>query len=367
MKKDDIRLQAKMKGPPFRALAIMRMGDIKVKYHLQPLALASRVSSLCVIRPQPINETMLLDNMPYFEINGRSLIAQLWGVMRKAFLVAKDPYVRVLVSFYALPYGMMALLLGKVLGKPVHVGFVGSDWYKIGCTWYGRLFDILFRQADLITVTGQRMRAQMRARGYSQDQIRILPHAVNDNPNANVPPDKRPYDCIFAGYLKALKRVDLIVQAIKRVKGQYPNIKLCILGDGPQKPALIALVRHCRLEENVHFAGHQVDTAKWFSASKMVIIASEREGFPFALVEGMMGGAVPVATAVGTIPDFVQNGKTGVLIPPGDESAIADAILRLVKDKVYYDQLRRAVLSQRAEFGFEKATQIWESWLVSIA
>jgi glycosyltransferase involved in cell wall biosynthesis len=344
----------------------MRMGDIKVKYHLQPIALSDRVSSLCVVRPQPIDNAMLLDNMHHREIKGRLLLQQLWRVLRKAFSMAKDPRVKALVSFYAIPYGMIAVILGKALGKPVHIGFVGSDWYKIGSTWYGRMFDVFFRKADLITATGHHMQAQMIARGYAPGKIQILPHAVCDNPGANVPPDQRHYDCLFAGYLKALKRVDLIVKAITRVKSVVPDIKLCILGDGPERPALEALVRHCRLEENVHFAGYQADTAKWFSASRMIIIASEREGFPFALVEGIMGGAVPISTAVGSIPDFIQHGINGLLVPAGDERAIGDAILCLVKDKAYYNRLRQAVLSQISDFGYQKATQVWEKWLATI-
>jgi glycosyltransferase involved in cell wall biosynthesis len=346
-----------------RVLAIMRMTDIKVKYHLQPLALAPQVSSLCVLRPQPVDAAMLLENMQHIEIKGRFVLGQLFKIAGKAVALAKDPAVTALVSFYGMPYGLIALLAGKFAGKPVHIGFVGSDWYKIGAAWYGRLFDAFYRRADFITVTGGHMQAQLEARGYAAHKIHILPHGVSENPEADRPPDQRHYDCLFAGALKSLKRVDLIVMAIKRVTSVVPDVRLCIVGDGPQRKALEALVRHYHLEENVHFAGHQVETEKWFSDARMVIIASEREGFPFALVEGIMGGAVPVSTAVGSIPDFIQDGQNGLLVPVGDERALGDAISRLIKDKMYYNRLREGALTLKANFGYQQVTRVWEKWL----
>lgn len=344
-------------------IAIMRMGEANVYFHLKPIAMSPKVSLLRVIRPFPPIQRGTIEKSIYYEVHGRTIFQRLWRIYRQAVRLGMHPEVKLFVSFFAFPYGLIALLAGLRTGKPVHIGFVGSDWYRYCRAWYGRLLDFFFRRAKLLTVTGTKMKQEMVARHYSPQNIFHLPHAIDVEEYVVTSPDKRKYDCIFVGHLVPLKRVDLIISAINLVKKIHTHVSLCIVGDGPLRLTLEAQVLKMGLQHNIFFAGFQPRPAKWFSEARIVIIASDREGLPFALVEGMAAGAVPVCTDVGTIPNFIDNEKTGLLVPPGDTKALAASTIRLMEDKQLYSRMQSAVLAKREEFRFENVATMWSKWI----
>ncbi len=344
-------------------VAVMRMGEANTYYHLKPISMCPNVSSLHLVRPLPSIQRGEIKKLRYYEISGKTIIQRLWHVYQKAVKLGMRPQVKAFVSFYAFPYGFIAFLAGKRTGKPVHIGFVGSDWNRNCHAWYGHILDRLLRKARLITVPGPTMKKEMLARHYPPEKIFLLPHAIDVDEYIDVSPEKRKYDCIFVGYLLPVKRVDIIISAIGIVKRVYPQISLCIVGDGPLRSGLESQTKELRLEQNISFVGFQQQPARWFSDARIVLIASDMEGFPFTLVEGMVAGAVPVSTTVGTIPDFIEHGKTGLLVPPGDSNALAESIACLMDDKQLYDRIRDAVLEKRKEFRFENVANLWSNWI----
>ena len=111
------------------------------------------------------------------------------------------------------------------------------------------------------------------------------------------------------------------------------NIKLLVIGDGPQREALIERSRSMGLADRVHFAGNRSDVAPWLRALDIFALPSyANEGVSQAVMQAMSSGLPIVTTAVGSMTDVISHNETGLLVPPHDSAALADAVRRLVRD-----------------------------------
>ncbi|MGH2538856.1 MAG: glycosyltransferase, partial [Candidatus Promineifilaceae bacterium] len=248
-----------------------------------------------------------------------------------------------------------------------HLGFVGSDWNWHGRRWYGRLFRPLFRQASLITATGEAMRREMIQAGLPAERILILPHGVDLSRFRPSLEQEAEFDCIFVGRLVALKRVDVILTAFAQVVAARPGSRLCIVGDGPLRPELEALASRLGFAGQVEFVGSVRDVECYLSRARILLIASEREGLPFALIEGLAAGLAPIVTPVGSLGEFVSHETNGLHVPVGDAAALAGAIIRLLADEDLYRRLRQNVAALRPRLGYAAAQEVWETWLRRVA
>jgi glycosyltransferase involved in cell wall biosynthesis len=106
---------------------------------------------------------------------------------------------------------------------------------------------------------------------------------------------------------------------------------LVIVGDGPERAALEALVGRLSHAASVHLLGERRDVPRLLSAFDMFVLSSTTEGLPLVLPEAMASGLPVVATCVGGIPNVVEEGQTGHLVPPSDPAALRGAIARLLE------------------------------------
>jgi glycosyltransferase involved in cell wall biosynthesis len=352
-----------MDNSAYELVAVMRMGHANTYYHLKPVVMSRHVSHLHIVRPLPPLLPGEIENSTYHEVKAGNIVTRLAKVFMKSLLLGMRPEVRGFVSFYSFPYGLIACLAGMLTGKPVHIGFVGDDWYGHSYARYGGILNLVFRRAAMTTVTGPKMRDEMIGKGFDPGRIVHLPHAIDLERYVDTPPEERSYDCIYVGDLIERKQVGVIISAIHEAKKTLPGIRLMIVGDGPLRPVLEARASSLGLDGNVTFAGFQRDTSRFFSDARMVIIASNREGFPFTLVEGMAAGAVPISTPVGTIPDIIVHGRTGLLFEVADAAGLAGCIVRLASDRELYGAIRGEVMKQRDGYSFGHVAGLWTAWL----
>lgn len=348
-------------------VAVLRMGQSNAFYHLAPIAQATGVERLWAVRPaQPGPRLRSEAAIDYRQARAHPAPARIWSTYREAVRLGRRPEVTGFVSFNAFPYGLVALAAGRRCGKPVHVGFVGSDWYRFGRSRVGPLLTRAWRHADLVTVTGEGLREDLVACGYDGGRIHILPHGVDVERFTVRPPDERRFDAVFVGMFNPVKRLDLLLEALARVRDAHPRYQLALVGDGPCRPEVERLVEELGLRSNVTFAGFRADPSAWFSDARATVITSDREGFPFALVEGMCAGSVPVATTVGGIGSLLRDGEDSLLVPPGRVAPLAQALARLVEDRPLYDRLHAAALSHREELRLERVSELWSEWVRSL-
>jgi len=135
------------------------------------------------------------------------------------------------------------------------------------------------------------------------------------------------------------KRVDLIIGLAKLLQLKIPRIEILIVGDGGERSNLECLAADLGVTDRVHFAGARKDVHRLLPTMDIFVLASLMEGTALALIEAMASGRPCVATAVGGTPEIVTDGESGVLVPPGDGAALADAIAKLAA----HDELRETI------------------------
>jgi glycosyltransferase involved in cell wall biosynthesis len=135
------------------------------------------------------------------------------------------------------------------------------------------------------------------------------------------------------GRLAEVKRQDLLIRAVSKLKEAYPDLQLILVGDGPERERLAALARELQITDRVHFLGYQSCPEKYLRIMDAFALTSRSEGFPVSLLEAWVAGVPVVCSAVGGIPDVVSPERDGVLFPPGDKSALDSALSRVLGDR----------------------------------
>ncbi|MCP4424407.1 MAG: glycosyltransferase [Chloroflexi bacterium] len=136
------------------------------------------------------------------------------------------------------------------------------------------------------------------------------------------------------GRLHAQKGHSYLFEALRDVRRHLPDVRLLIVGDGRLRSELEAIARQKRVEDAIIFTGSRRDIPELLSAMDLFALPSLWEGLPNAVLEAMAAGLPVVATAVGGAPELVVPGETGLLVPPGDAQALAQAIRLILEDSV---------------------------------
>ncbi len=143
------------------------------------------------------------------------------------------------------------------------------------------------------------------------------------------------------------KRIDWLVRAWAIVEARSPNARLAIVGTGPEETGLRALARALNLRR-CSFLGARPKGYRYYGAADLGVICSMYEGHPLALVEAMFLGCPMVGTSVDGIAETIVPSVTGLLVPPADPPALAEAILALLADPVGARRMGEAA-RQRAQ------------------
>jgi len=140
-----------------------------------------------------------------------------------------------------------------------------------------------------------------------------------------------------------------LIKALPHLVKEYPNLKLVLIGEGPDRDRLTRMVHKLDLEQHITFTGKQKNIAPLLKASNIFVLPSVREAFGLVLAEAMITPLPVVASRVGGIPELVEDGKTGVLVEPRNPESLAEALLPLIKDHEKRDRM--------AHFGEERVTK----------
>ncbi len=136
----------------------------------------------------------------------------------------------------------------------------------------------------------------------------------------------------FVGRLVMIKDLETLLRAFKVVQGEIKSAVLLIAGDGPVREKMMVLAQSLGISEAVIFLGWRHDLPILYRTMDIFLLSSRNEGTPVSVIEAMAAGLPVVATNVGGVPDLVNPGNSGLLVPAGDPVAMADAVFRLAGD-----------------------------------
>jgi glycosyltransferase involved in cell wall biosynthesis len=144
----------------------------------------------------------------------------------------------------------------------------------------------------------------------------------------------RPFDPLLGvvGRLSPEKGHVHLLRALPAIVDAFPGAGLALAGDGPQRRALEEEARRLGMEERVEFLGQRRDVGRFLAALDLFVQPSLYEGFGLSLLEAMAAGLPVVASRVGGIPEIVDDGESGVLVPAGEPGALAAAAIALLRD-----------------------------------
>jgi glycosyltransferase involved in cell wall biosynthesis len=158
----------------------------------------------------------------------------------------------------------------------------------------------------------------------------------------------RPLRIVYLGRLAANKGIFETLEAVRILRDRGVVVRLTIAGTGAAGGEITRIIEAHRLGDRTRLQGAAFGSAKarlWSEADVLAFPTYHHEGLPYALLEAMAGGAVPVVSPVGAIPDVVQDGVHGLFVPARTPQAVADALERLANDRPL---LHRLALAARA-------------------
>ncbi len=171
---------------------------------------------------------------------------------------------------------------------------------------------------------------------------------------------------VAAGRLVWLKGVDVLLDALARFTPER-RPRLVLVGDGEEAPILERQVRRLDLADHVHFVGQTTNPWAHMSQATVLVLASRTEAFPSVIGEAMALGVPVVATKCAPgIEDYLCHGECGVLVPPEDPAALAEALERVLGDAVLRKRLAERGRDRVEDFRIERAIDRYEDLLLDV-
>jgi len=153
---------------------------------------------------------------------------------------------------------------------------------------------------------------------------------------------------VFVGRVVPIKRLDVLLRALAQAGGSGPRLKLALVGDGEERSGLEELAGELGIERDMLFLGYRRELRPLFAAADVAVLSSDNEGTPVSLIEAGAAGLPAVATDVGGVGEVVGE-ETGILVPPGDPSALAGALRQMADDPERRRTYGRAARSRVTE------------------
>jgi glycosyltransferase involved in cell wall biosynthesis len=242
--------------------------------------------------------------------------------------------------------GGVAAALARRWGRPLVVTLHGTDVALARSVPGARyLFRALARSAAQVTaVSSVLARQAAEASGLLQESITVSPMPLSLQPHR---PALGRSGMVFVGRLTRQKRVGLLLDALNLLAARGFPMDLTIVGDGPERAALEGRASLPDLSGRVRFTGEvpPEEVPGHLSHARVLVLPSVDEGLGLVIAEALVSGVPVVGARSGGIPDLVTAPYSGLLVPPDDAAALADAIAAVVTDERYLDGARRAGLA----------------------
>ncbi|MEE8167949.1 MAG: glycosyltransferase [Candidatus Hydrothermarchaeales archaeon] len=260
-------------------------------------------------------------------------------------------------AHYAVPQGLLGVILKKIKGKPLIVTVHGSDITVLGRNSLARPFvRFTLKSADAVIAVSNFLKGETSKLGVAEEKIQVV---YNGLPvGKEVQKESLNIEGTIIAYIGSLvpqKGVDVLLQAFENVKREIPEAKLVIVGEGREEKKLLRLARKIGLLD-VYFLGQRDDLNSVLEGSSLLVLPSREEGFGMILLEAMHMGVPVVASRTGGIPEVVGHGKNGLLVERENPEALAKEIISVLKDDALKERLIVNGRKTAERFSWESAS-----------
>lgn len=255
-------------------------------------------------------------------------------------------------AHWLLPHGLIALMARGLCGyRPALLCTShGADLYGLRGALARALRRKVVRGSGHVTVVSQAMLDDLRAEADDVSRCSVLPMGVDTQTRFVLPASSVGRSgLLFVGRLADKKGVDVLLAALGK-SGHMPDLRLHIIGTGPEEARLKQLSRQLGLEKTVDFVGPvpNKDLPLWYQRSLVLVFPSvvtpygDQEGLGLVPVEALACGCAVVASDLPAVRDVIANRKTGRLVTPGDAAQLAEALHVLLRDEPLCGRLAAA-------------------------
>ncbi len=266
--------------------------------------------------------------------------------------VSKQYGLDLIHSHYAVPHAASAYLAKQMLG-PEKMKTVttlhGTDITLVGLdkSFY-QVIKFNIEESDGVTAVSQYLQKRTHDEFAIQREIRVIHNFVDTeryNRSANhctkdhfAPNGEK--ILMHASNFRPVKRVTDVVRIFATVREHIP-VKLLLVGEGPERLFVQQLVKELKLSEDVLFLGEQEYIAQLMNCADLFLLPSEQESFGLVALEAQSCGVPVIGAATGGLPEVVEDGKTGFLLPVGDIAGMAQKSLELLSKNDLYEAFHK--------------------------
>ena len=255
-------------------------------------------------------------------------------------------------AHYAVPHAASAYLAKKMVGSEklkTVTTLHGTDITLVGLDKsFAQVIKFNIEESNGVTAVSEYLRKRTQDEFSIQREIRVIHNFVDTERYSQAAKDcardhfapKGEKILMHASNFRPVKRVTDVVRIFARIRERIP-VRLLLVGEGPERLFVQQLVKELKLSEDVLFLGEQEYIGQLMNCADLFFLPSEQESFGLVALEAQSCGVPVIGTATGGLPEVVEDGKTGFLLPVGDIAGMAQKSLELLSKTDLYDAFHR--------------------------
>jgi glycosyltransferase involved in cell wall biosynthesis len=208
---------------------------------------------------------------------------------------------------------------------------------------HDRSHGLLLLPSRVIAVSNA-VRTDLILRGVKAERISVVLNGTLGSarlkPFSGLPAELGHPAVVTVAGLMHRKGIAELIEAFSGISAEYPAVHLYIVGGGDELEYFQMLAGRSGVSDRIHFEGFHPDPRPWLKAADVFVLASRRESFGLAVLEAREAGCAIIATNVDGIPELLDRGRCGILVPPNDPAALAEQMGRLLGDQDLRQRLR---------------------------
>ncbi len=285
--------------------------------------------------------------------------------------VSRREKLDIIHAHYAIPHAVCAILAKQMVSDELKVMTTlhGTDITTLG--YDASLHDVIkfgIEKSDVVTAVSDSLIQEtyelidpdkeiVRVHNFIEESFCRVP--TNLKSELGIPLENKVV--LHISNFRPVKRVDQIVRTFAKTLEQV-RATLLLVGDGPESSSIYHLVKDLGIEDSVIFLGNQESLQEIFSVADVFLLLSDKESFGLVLLEAMACGVPCIGTSIGGIPEVIEDGENGFLVPPEDINTTKERLVKLLTDDALHLHMSEKSLdTARNRFGAEKILGEYEN------